>query len=747
MPAPRYAAGTPETVVDSKVAFRQTWCKRRTQLEKLLCVLLVISLLGIIAAIVVFAVLSTSLDNDLKTQNVCLSPDCVKTAARILEAMDESVDPCDDFFEYACGTWNGVNSIPDDRPNYNTFRKLDDELQADLKELLESPVLKNDTMAIKNVKWLHQSCLNMTLLDERKEEPLLALLRSLGGWPVLEDSWDEDKFDLTNQLAQLKLLNHVVLIMQWVSSDDRMSSVNVIQLDQGPLGLPNRDYFLKDSTDRTLMTYKQLAVTLALALGAKEDVATKDMQEMIDFEMMLANITLPEEQRRDNEAMYNKFTVSQLKTNLTDSIDWHRYLRTIFNNVSIEITESEPVVVYTPQYMRELGKLIQTQPKRTIANYLMWHVVMMRVTNLHQAFLDLRRDFNKAMSGTEHDRARWRTCTSYVNENFGMAVGRLFIEKHFDERAKANAVHMIQKIRDAFAELLKEITWMGEATKKVAQEKADAIREKIGYPDYIKNDTALNLDFEGIQQSPTRYFENVNNILHIASIRNLKQLRLPVDREKWSTSPAVVNAFYSSSKNLIMFPAGILHPPFYHENFPMYLNFGGIAMVIGHEITHGFDDKGRQYDKDGNMKQWWSEEDIKKFKEKAQCIIDQYSNYTIPEVNMTINGRQTQGENIADNGGLKQSFKAYTRWVEKNGPEDTLPGISLNQNQLFFLSFAQMWCGTARPENYVNIIRTGKHSPGKIRVIGTLANSYEFAEAYKCPAGSRQNPVKKCSVW
>eukprot|EP00914_Ancora_sagittata_P002837 GHVO01005991.1.p1 GENE.GHVO01005991.1~~GHVO01005991.1.p1 ORF type:complete len:215 (-),score=8.46 GHVO01005991.1:610-1203(-) len=197
-----------------------------------------------------------------------------------------------------------------------------------------------------------------------------------------------------------------------------------------------------------------------------------------------------------------------------------------------------------------------------------------------------------------------------------------------------------------------------------------------------------------------------------------------------------------------MFPAGILQPPFYHESYPRSMNFGGIAMVIGHELTHGFDDKGRQFDKDGNLKQWWSDTVIEKFKEQAQCIIDQYSNYTVPEVDLNLNGRQTQGENIADNGGLKQAFKAYRTWVDEQGHEEpSMPGVSLTHNQIFFLNFAQIWCGTSRPESYIQAIRTGKHSPGRFRVIGSLSNSPEFSKAYNCPVGSPMNPVKKCAVW
>jgi membrane metallo-endopeptidase-like protein 1 len=307
---------------------------------------------------------------------------------------------------------------------------------------------------------------------------------------------------------------------------------------------------------------------------------------------------------------------------------------------------------------------------------------------------------------------------------------------------------MIENIRSSFTELLEEVPWMDDATKRVAREKADAIEERIGYPDYIMNDTALNLDYEGVRIDPTKYFENALANQNAAARRNLKNLRQPVDKARWTASPAIVNAFYSPSKNQITFPAGILQPPFYHSNNLKYLQFSGIAIAVAHEITHGFDDEGRLYNKDGNLKQWWPDSVIARFKEKAQCIIDQYNNYTVAEVGLNLNGRQTQGENIADNGGLKQAFRAYQRWIERTKTvEPLLPGLPLSHEQFFFLNFAQIWCGTNRPESYLQLVLSGRHSPGRFRVIGPLSNSIDFAKAYNCPLGSNMNPVKKCSVW
>ncbi|KAI0221726.1 Neprilysin-4 [Lamellibrachia satsuma] len=307
---------------------------------------------------------------------------------------------------------------------------------------------------------------------------------------------------------------------------------------------------------------------------------------------------------------------------------------------------------------------------------------------------------------------------------------------------------MITDLREAFTTMLTEVTWMDESTRDLAISKANAISEKIGYPENIMSDEYLDLKYKQLVPQEKTYYENVVNIWNVGVKNNLNKVNERVDKEEWNTGPATVNAYYSPSKNVIVFPAGILQPPFYSRNFPKSVNFGGIGVVIGHEITHGFDDQGRQFDLNGNLKQWWPNDVIKKFNQRAQCIVDQYSSYTVPQVGINVNGKLTQGENIADNGGLKESFLAYRNWVSRQGrEEDVLPGLNLDNNQLFFLSFAQLWCGTKRPEKYMEQLKSDPHSPGRFRVIGSVSNSKDFAHAYKCPAGSKMNPVKKCDVW
>ncbi|CAG5127738.1 unnamed protein product, partial [Candidula unifasciata] len=672
----------------------------------------------------------------LTFKNVCVTPGCVNAASRILKSIDPSVEPCENFFDFSCGNWNKLNVIPDDKGLIDTFSKLEDEKQVHLKSLLDQPVNpKVDTEATIKAKTLFKSCLNETQIDLQGLDPVRTFLADLGDWPVLvADSWDADSsVNVVDLMVKLALVNSKILIDQWVSADDKDSEVNIIQLDQPDLGMPSADYFLHSEAASKLEAYKKFAQDVAVMLGAQTGVAAKDIEDMVNFEIELAKIIIPKEERRDSEEMYNKKTILEFSEKVP-GFEWLDYLQKIFSQVDKKINQTEKIVVCAFPYFDRFAKLYSSVPKRVKVNYLFWRTMMKLIQFLPRQYRNVRNDFSKTIFGSHAEPERWYECVSYANDQMGNAVGRLFVQAYFDEDSKERALEMIHDIRRVFYEILNETDWMDEPTKKVAKEKAEAITEKIGYPDYILNDTALNEEYKDVEFYPDKYFENtIISFRHIVRL-NLKKLREPVDKTKWSTTPAVVNAFYSSNKNQIMFPAAILQPPFYSKDYPQSLNYGGIGMIIGHEITHGFDDRGRQYDKNGILVQWWDDEVIKKFKERAQCIIDQYSNFTVPEVNMKLNGIQSQGENIADNGGLKEAYRAYRKYVDQH--EDAaprLPGLlQFTSDQLFFIfiiffghlpctantfvsSMTQIWCGVSRPEAAINKVKTGVHSPGRFR--------------------------------
>ncbi|ENN73974.1 hypothetical protein YQE_09430, partial [Dendroctonus ponderosae] len=575
------------------------------------------------------------------------------------------------------------------------------------------------------------------------DQPIRDVLDSLGGWPVTKVDWQPPNSSIETLLGRIRgVYSEGFLVEQWVGPDDKNSSVNIIQMDQMALGLPSRDYYLKQSSEGDRQAYHKYMTNIAVLLGANKTTASDELKKVIEFERKLANASLPEQDRHDTSTIYRKLKLRELQK-IVPQINWLEYFHSFLD---ANITEDEPVVLYGIPYFVELGKILSVTDRRIIHDYVLWRLVMSLSSHLIDDYQRERVEFRKILQGVLSERHRWSQCVEWTNKKLGMAVGALFIRDNFNHDSKETALQMIHTIREAFNELLADNDWMDNETRAVAKEKADAMNERIGYPKLITTKEQLKKEYAALNISRRGFMKNVLQILKFEAEQNLQKLRQPVDKDKWSTEPAVVNAFYNPNKNDIVFPAGILQPLFYSQHFPKSLNYGGIGVVIGHEITHGFDDKGRQFDKDGNMMQWWNNATIRAFRDRAQCIIDQYSRYKIDEVGLYVNGRMTQGENIADNGGLKQSFRAYKKWVAQYGEEDSLPGLNLTHDQLFFLNYAQIWCGSMRPEDALTKVRSSVHSPGPIRVLGPLSNSWDFANAYKCPAGSPMNPTNKCSV-
>ncbi|KAI5709965.1 hypothetical protein M8J76_016122 [Diaphorina citri] len=510
------------------------------------------------------------------------------------------------------------------------------------------------------------------------------------------------------------------------------------------LGLPSRDYFLKGKSDAALLAYHRYMTDVAVLLGADSKTAATELLDVVKFEIQLANATLTEVDRHDNAYWYHKLTLQQLQ-DLVPQFNWLQYLSSF---LTIKIDSNESLVSYSTPYFMEMGKILEKTSRRVIHNYALWKLVLATVgSHMIGEFQEKKIEFKRILLGVQSEKARWRDCVEWTNKKMGMAVGSLFIRDNFNQESKETASEMIKSLREAFNELLDENHWMDNDTRSVAKEKANAMMERIGYPETLTNPVELTKEYLNLNITKDHFLENIFNLLKFDAYQNLQKLRQPVNKDQWTTDPAIVNAFYNPNKNEIVLPAGILQPLFYSQSFPKSLNFGGIGVVIGHEITHGFDDKGRQFDKDGNMIEWWNNATIRAFRERAQCMIDQYSRYKLDEVDMHINGRMTQGENIADNGGLKQSFRAYRKWVAAYGAEPLLPGLNLTHNQLFFLNYAQIWCGQMRPEDALTKVRSANHPPGKFRILGPLSNSRDFSEAYNCPLGTRMNPVAKCSVW
>ncbi|XP_038219247.1 endothelin-converting enzyme homolog [Zerene cesonia] len=688
-----------------------------------------------------------------KDSDLCLSGTCIYTASEVIKALDETQNPCDDFYQFACGGWVKNNPIPEGKSNWGIFSQIELQNQLIIKTAMEKINLNVTTGAEAKARIYYDACVDTNETIERLgDKPLIGIIKKLGGWHILPNTLVRtQKWDLQKLLQDIQNRYNLGGLFNWaVTEDDRNSTKHVIVLDQGGLNLPTRDNYLnKTAHKKVLDAYLDYMTRICVLLGANKTEARQQMSKVIQFETELANITTPSEDRRDEEGLYNPFTVKQWQRE-APFLNWSVFFNDAFRLVNRTIPDNETIVVYAPEYFRNLTKVLRKYSKteedqRTITSYMMWQVSRSLSTYLSKPFRDASKILRKALFGSEGAEESWRYCVTDTNNAIGFAVGAMFVREVFHGAAKTEGEIMIDNIRAAFKKHLKQLDWMDAETREAAESKADAITDMIGFPDYILNKDELDKQYEELIVKPNEYFEN-NIAYNTFSLKHdLRKLDQPVNKTKWGMTPSTVNAYYTPTKNQIVFPAGILQAPFYDENNPKCVNYGAMGVVMGHELTHAFDDQGREYDRFGNLNQWWNNATIARFKKRAECIQKQYSQYTME--GQRLNGKQTLGENIADNGGLKASYHAYLEYSKAAARNLTLPGLKYSHRQLFFISFAQVWCSAMTKESTKMQIEKDDHTVAKYRVIGPISNLPEFSTEFNCPLGSNMNPKHKCEVW
>jgi len=723
---------------------------------------------------------------------VCNTPACVTVAAEIIESADMSADPCTDFYQYACGGWLKNNPIPSGKSSWSTFKKLWQDNQNTLRMVLERPPKKEEEgcTACAKARTYYNACLDKNgTLEKLGGTPLLGLLSGFY-WNITDyekgfaggfDSWT-----LQNTTEAVQHEYNVGGLFVWaVGEDDKNSSQHVLQLDQGGLTLSSREQYLNKTPDNDTVLAALLEVMVETSMllfredkadGEEEcglsdqlhkaDVETQ-MRQVIQFETKLAEITIPASKMRDGENRYNNYTIGKLQEEIK-FFNWTSFFQAAFRQINKTITEDEKIILYSPEYLKKLGSLIEEmlktkEGKNTLNNYLIWQIIKNFDMALSLKYREVDQVLQKVLHGTEVHEERWRTCVTDVDNALGFALGVMFVNETFDEKTKPEAEKMIRLVTKAFRNGLEEADWMDNATRRKAEEKADKITNMIGYPEYIMNNTALEEKYSDLFAEENSYFANSVRFNKWVLRENLRKLSKPVDRTKWGMTPSTINAYYTPLNNQIAFPAGILQAPFFSMARPPSLNFGAMGVVMGHELSHAFDDQGRQYDAEGNMANWWQNGTLDAYKKKIECFKDEYGNFSVEGEH--VNGQQTLGENIADNGGLKAAFRAYrelqegdptrgthifkgsNRGLAEGWSQGDLPGLNLTHNQLFFLSFAQVWCEQATPEAAHLLVMEDAHSPPRLRVIGTLSNSQQFLKEFSCKSDSKMNADKKCSVW
>uniref|UniRef100_A0A8D3DLU6 Phosphate regulating endopeptidase homolog, X-linked n=1 Tax=Scophthalmus maximus TaxID=52904 RepID=A0A8D3DLU6_SCOMX len=638
-----------------------------------------------------------------------------------LSKLDRSVNPCEDFYSFSCGGWLKENPIPEDSSSYGIYPWLRQHVDVQLKGLLH--MRPDELEAVTKAKILYRSCMNETMLEKLDTKPMLRTLRQPEfRWPVVGDGlggeyeWSPAQWSLLKTVAEMRNQHSKsVLIRLYVSPDDKNSSQYVLKLDQASLSLPSREDYITNTS--SAQTYRaallSLMVDTAVMLGAPEAAALTQMEEALAFETKLAHILIPYE-NRTSENMYNRYSLSRLQRSIPQ-FNWLGFVKAVVESKSDparSISPSETVIVRAPQYFKELVKLINATDPRTVANYVQWRTVFSRITTL-----------SRVTTGTTSLSPRWDKCVNYVENSLVYATGRLFVNTHFQEDKKHMMEELIEAVRWAFIDILeKENDWMDQPTKKRAVEKAHAVLAKVGYPEFILNDTYLSEDLKEV------IFRFVKFIM--MSLFKYQSCCYCCD--------VIENELFIAALNQEVTPF-------------LSLSYGAIGVIVGHELTHGFDNNGRKYDKNGNLDQWWSNSSITAFNEKTQCMIDQYNDYHWEEAGLNVRGKRTLAENIADNGGIREAFRAYRRWVDESRggvEEPLLPGVDLNNNQLFFLSYAHVRCNSYRPEAARDQIQSGAHSPPKYRVVGAMSNYEEFRKVFNCPESSAMNRgAQSCRVW
>uniref|UniRef100_A0A4W6DH36 Endothelin-converting enzyme 1 n=1 Tax=Lates calcarifer TaxID=8187 RepID=A0A4W6DH36_LATCA len=657
-----------------------TCCSDRTQREKR-----VLFLVCVVSVCLFISLITTGVFYKQTHPGLCLTEPCITVASAVMGALDRSVDPCHDFYNFACGGWVKNNPLPEGKSRWGPFSNLWEHNMLVMKHLLENTTMKGLSKAEEKAQRYYQACMNEAKIEELGAKPLQELINQIGGW-ALTGPWDKDNFQEVLRIVSANYRTSPFFTV-FVSTDSKNSNSNIIQVDQSSLGLPSRDYYLnKTANEKYLTAY----LNFLMELGAM-------MEEIVDFETTLANITVPQEERRDEELIYHKMEAKDLTT-LAPAVDWMPYLTEVF--APVPLNESEPVVVYAKEYLQKVSDLITKTNKSLLNNYMIMKVVRKMVSILDQRFQDAEQRFLEVMYGTKKScTPRWKLCVSDTDSALGFALGAMFVKATFAEDSKAIAEDMVAEIKWAFEDSLKYVSWMDSDTKKAAKEKADAIYNMVGYPEFIMNATKLDKVFNDFEVVSDLYFQNVMQYYNFSARVTADQLRKTPNRNQWSMTPPTVNAYYNPTKNEMVLPAGILQAPFYSRSWPKALNFGGIGVVMGHELTHAFDDQGREYDKDGNLRPWWKNSSVEAFKKQTQCMVEQYGNYSINKE--PLNGRHTLGENIADNGNVN------TRIYSMNNP----------------------------------------HSPSRFRVIGTISNSHEFSKHFGCKANAPMNPKHKCELW
>jgi putative endopeptidase len=656
---------------------------------------------------------------------------------------DPALNPCDDFYKYSCNKWLAANPIPHDEVFWSTGSDLELWNETVLRETMEA-ASKNDakrSAVQQKIGDYWAACMDESGIEAAGLRPLRPELDRIAAL--------KSKKELTLEIAHL----HHLFPGAWEQGDNQTNSPFfgftgqqdyddaskvVAQLDQGGLSLPNRDYYIKtdEKSVETLNKFRAHVQRMLVLTGEAEAQASADAGTVIELETAMAKAQMDNVTRRDPKNINNKMSLAQIRE-LAPSIEWDVYLK------AVKAPASGHYIVTSPDFFRAEEKLLVEHPLEHWKAYLRWHLIVRAAPYLTKAMVDERFDFfYRTLAGQEQNEPRWRRCVHNADRDLGEALGQAYVDRAFPPESKARTLEMVHAIERAMHDDIEGVSWMTPATKEQAFVKLKGIEDKIGYPSRWR-------DYSSVKITRESYLGNVEQASTFEFERWVAKIGRPVDRGEWTMTPATINAYYDPQLNTINFPAGILQPPFFEKGMDDSVNYGAIGMVIGHELTHGFDDQGRKFDAHGNLRDWWTAEDAKQYDERGKCISDEYTQ-EVPEAGPGVkqNGLLTQGEDTADNGGMHLSLFALEATLKHQGKslEDKGPD-GWTYRQRFFLSYGYSWCANIRPEVARLMVTTDPHSLPIFRIDNVLSNMPEFAQAFGCKAGQKMVRANACRVW